>query len=571
MKWFNNLKLGKRLVIGFLTIAIYIVIVGIVACINMYRLNSGSTQLYNKNLKNIENLNKFDTNTMKLRLNIINLVESRSKDDIQTTKDSMDKLKSENDKLLSYYKNSKLTTEENTLVSKLSDELVNWRDICNRIVNLMAEGKYDDAMTLNKQAADYRSEITKTVDGLIALTDREAQNQYINNASIFKISIYIIAIVTILGIAMALLLGNRISAFLVNKINKILSFTDAISNGDLSKSLENLGTDEIGIIGSRLNKANNNIKELIYEINSSVDNMSASSEELSATTEEISAMMNTVNEATNQISDGSENLSSVTEEISASSEEIEKNADKLLSKADGTTKSSLEIKERAVSVKKKASQSIEEGTTLYNEKRDDIVKAIKEGEVVSEVKVMAESIGNIADQTNLLALNAAIEAARAGEAGRGFAVVAEEVRKLAEQSSSAVGNINKMVASVEKAFSNLSESSNGILEYISKSVQPNYQLLMDTGIQYEKDSEFISSMSKELDASSAQMKQMVREVGSAIQNAATTAQESSSDCQQIQSSVNEVTKAVNDVTSSSQNLAELSQHVTNAVKKFKVQ
>ena len=68
-------------------------------------------------------------------------------------------------------------------------------------------------------------------------------------------------------------------------------------------------------------------------------------------------------------------------------------------------------------------------------------RLLKNGKVVDNIKIMADTIGSIAEQTNLLALNAAIEAARAGEQGKGFAVVAEEVRKLAEQSSQAVTGI----------------------------------------------------------------------------------------------------------------------------------
>jgi methyl-accepting chemotaxis protein len=68
-----------------------------------------------------------------------------------------------------------------------------------------------------------------------------------------------------------------------------------------------------------------------------------------------------------------------------------------------------------------------QGNLIYEEKKNDIIKAIEEGQVVQEVKIMADSIGEIASQTNLLALNAAIEAARAGENGKGFALILQKV------------------------------------------------------------------------------------------------------------------------------------------------
>ena len=277
-----------------------------------------------------------------------------------------------------------------------------------------------------------------------------------------------------------------------------------------------------------------------------------------------------INEAAEQISQGIEQLSSTTEEINASTQEITITAEELYNKAKKSDISVKEIKSRAMQVKEKGLKSVDNAKSIYNDKLSSITEAMRAGEVVKEIKVMAEAIANITEQTNLLALNASIEAARAGEQGRGFAVVADEVRKLAEESALTVSKIQSIIVQVQNAFTNIATNANDILDFIEYNVYPDYELLIDTAENYEKDTYLISNMASDIAEATKFMLENLNQVSNAIETVSATAEESSATSQEIVTNINDSTSAIDEVTKLAQNQSELAEVLNVMIQKFKI-
>jgi methyl-accepting chemotaxis protein len=142
----------------------------------------------------------------------------------------------------------------------------------------------------------------------------------------------------------------------------------------------------------------------------------------------------------------------------------------------------------------------------------EAVAAMKE--IASKISIIEE----IARQTNLLALNAAIEAARAGEHGKGFAVVAAEVRKLAERSQKAAGEINQLSGTTVK----VSEKAGEMLEKLVPDIQKTAELVQE-----------ITAASKEQDTGAEQINKALQQLEKVIQQNASAAEEMASTTEEL--------------------------------------
>ncbi|MBF0182203.1 MAG: HAMP domain-containing protein [Magnetococcales bacterium] len=295
----------------------------------------------------------------------------------------------------------------------------------------------------------------------------------------------LITAVTTMGVVMALLvvlLALYVAGSIATPLAKGVELARTVANGDLTAAIDVNQRDEVGMLAGALQEMMGKLREVIGDVSNAAAQVATGSNEIS-------------NSAQNLSQGATEQAASI-EETSSAMEEMTSNIQQNTDNANTTQ-----------TIAQKAARDAAEGGAAVNQS----VAAMKE--IASKIGIIEE----IARQTNLLALNAAIEAARAGEHGKGFAVVAAEVRKLAERSQVAAGEISHLSAtSVD-----VSEKAGAIINKLVPDIQKTAELIQEIAAGSQEQNQGAGQINTAIQ----QLDQVIQQNAGASEEMAATAEE----------------------------------------------
>jgi len=407
-------------------------------------------------------------------------------------------------------------------------------------------------------------------------------------------------------------------------LKEMVGASEAVANGDLSANVRPRGQDDA--LGNALSRMITNLRDLVGGVKTNAASILGASDQLREASDQMASATGQIASAINEVTRSAVSLSSLSQESAREVERVAAGSQQVAAAAQSNADSALDSKSEATSMNERiltvASASDEvakaaeesRGAAIQGQQAvgqavasmEAIAQAVERasktvdllGEYGQQIGDIVKVIDDIAGQTNLLALNAAIEAARAGEQGRGFAVVAENVRSLAERSSSSTKEIADVIAKVRQgtqeavqamaagvkdveAGREITSQAGAALESIIATVQQSAVQMqriagdvqgLGAGAQrIVASAETIANLAEESARGAGDMAQGTTKVTEAIIQVSATSEETSASAEEVSASTEELSAQSEELAATAGQMKDLALALNEAAAKFRLE
>ncbi len=358
-------------------------------------------------------------------------------------------------------------------------------------------------------------------------------------------------------------------SYAANAVEELAALDFRVKNEQQERRFAGL-KDEVGNIMRAVLKLRGELTAVVTDLKNQSGNLFEQSDSLSKSASDTMNNMKDTDRAVDEMANGATLLAQETQSASENVIEIGNMIDKVNDNTEELAKDAdnmKELGENAENILRQLIAGQKEMVTHIGVVNDKTHEANKAAGKISEV---VNLITEIAGQTNLLSLNASIEAARAGEAGRGFAVVAENIKQLAEQTTSSAADIQDIIHDLEQKSGETVEKT----EAVNKIVNKQSEDMKQTADILNQVITGITGLIDKIDSIAVSVENMDKSkenVVDVIGNLSSVSQENAASTEETSASTTMAMETVKKIADEAVNLKDIAQELEDRMKQFIIQ
>ena len=537
----KNFKIRTRLSVGFGILLLFLGIIAGFAILQMNSLADLTTKLYDHPLAVSNAVRDVNIHIAKIQRSMKDLIMAQNDDQLNAAAKDVE----ENEKMV--HQNLDIIMKQflgdKKQIEDFREEFKKWKPIQEREIDLLKQGKRDEAVAITKgEAARFVADLENDT---AALTDfaTDKASQFLANAKKDARTAYIVmGVIALLGLFFAVVTALSITNSITRPLTRAVNVAQQLAANDISVQVGEVDSkDETGILARSMKNMVENLRRQILEITEGVNVLAASASEISSTTTQFASSFTEI-------------ATSISETVT-SIKEVKQTSELSSEKARYVSDSTQNV----VQVSRDGEKSVNETITAMNSIQEQmasiaesIVGLSEKNQSIGEIIAVVE---DISEQSRLLAVNASIEAVKAGEHGKGFSVVAGEIKELAQQSRQSTSQVRGILTDIQKATGN----SVMVTEKGNKTVDSGVKQALRTGdaIQMLGQSVVESSQAAtQIEATARQQLAGIDQVFTAMENINVAIKQNAEGARQLESSA--------------QNLEELGRKLKTIVQNYKI-